>query len=215
MTGLITWAVEIPVSRIERTRDTRGPSLETIQAMLTRAAAQPSPMGPRDVALLRLAYDLALRIGELARLDVADVDVKTGTLWIFGKGRRSKELLTMPESSRAAIESWLTVRGKKPGPLFLSFSNRNQAGRLVTRGVYRIIRDLGADVGVHVRPHGIRHTAITQAIDQAAKHAMSIDLVRQFSRHRSLTTLMIYRDLHESSRTQATFAQFVSEQLKK
>lgn len=90
MTGLITWAVEIPVSRIERTRDTRGPSLETIQAMLTRAAAQPSPMGPRDVALLRLAYDLALRIGELARLDVADVDVKTGTLWIFGKRRRSR-----------------------------------------------------------------------------------------------------------------------------
>src|SRR5688572_25409006 len=51
MTGMITWAVEIPVPRIERTRDTRGPSLETIQNMLTGAAAQPSPMGPRDVAL--------------------------------------------------------------------------------------------------------------------------------------------------------------------
>lgn len=213
MTGLILWTIEVPVPRIERSRDTRGPSLETIQAMLTIAARQPSPTGPRDVALLRLAYDLALRIGELARLDVADVDLKTGTLWIFGKGRRAKELLTMPQSSRDAVQAWLAVRGTKPGPLLLSLSRCNRGGRLATRGVYRIIRDLGAATGVHVWPHGIRHTAITQAIDLAAKNAMSIDLVRQFSRHRSIGTLMVYRDLHESKRTQETFARLVSEQL--
>jgi hypothetical protein len=33
LTGVITWAVEIPVPRIERSRDTRGPSIETIQTM--------------------------------------------------------------------------------------------------------------------------------------------------------------------------------------
>jgi integrase/recombinase XerC len=214
MTGLITWAIEVPVPRIERIRDTRGPSLETIQAMLTLAAAQPSPTGVRDVALLRLAYDLALRIGELARLDVADVDLKTGGLWIFGKGRRAKELLTMPNTSREAVKAWLQERGSKPGPLLLSLSPANWHGRLVTRGVYRIIRDLGAAAGVHVRPHGLRHTAITTAIDAAAAHGHSIDLVRQFSRHRSLNTLMVYRDIHESERTQAMFATFVSQQLK-
>jgi integrase len=37
------------------------------------------------VALLRLAFDLALRISELARLDLADVDLKNGRLWITGK----------------------------------------------------------------------------------------------------------------------------------
>ena len=211
MTGLVTWAIEIPVPRIERSRDTRGPSLETIQAMLTIAAQHPAPSGPRDVALLRLAYDLALRIGELSKLDVADVDLKTGALWIFGKGRRAKELVTMPHTSRDAARAWLHVRGTKPGPLFLSLSPANWHGRLVTRGVYRIIRDLGAAAGVHVRPHGIRHTAITQAIDVAARKGLSIDVVRQFSRHRSLGTLMIYRDLHENK--QATIAAWVSEQL--
>jgi integrase/recombinase XerC len=60
-------------------------------------------MGPRDVALLRLAYDLALRIGELAPLDVADVEQKTGGLWIFGKGRKARELVTMPQTSREAV----------------------------------------------------------------------------------------------------------------
>ncbi len=211
MIGLVTWSIDIPVPRIERSRDTRGPSLETLQAMLTIAAALPAPAGPRNVALLRLAYDLALRIGELARLDVADADLKTGTLWIFGKGRRAKELVTMPQTSRDAVRAWLTARGTKPGPLLLSLSHANWHGRLVTRGVYRIIRDLGAAAGVHVRPHGIRHTAITQAIDIAARKGLSIDLVRQFSRHRSLGTLMIYRDMHENK--QATIAAWVSEQL--
>jgi integrase len=124
--------------------------------------------------------------------------LKTGGLWVFGKGRKAKELVTMPQTSLNAVRAWLAVRGTKPGPLFLSFSRYNHHGRLVTRGVYRIFRDLGAAVGVQVWPHGLGHTAITTAIDAAAKHGHSIDLVRQFSRHRSLTTLMIYRDVHES-----------------
>lgn len=208
MAGLITWAVEVSGVRIERSRDVRGPSLDTIYEMVRLAGQQPAPAGPRDVALLRLAYDLALRIGELARLDVSDVELKTGGLWIFGKGRRAKGLVTMPLASRAAVRAWLEVRGPKPGPLFLSLSRANWHGRLVTRGIYRIIRDLGAAAGVHVRPHGLRHTAITQAIDAAARNGLSIDVVRQFSRHRSLGTLMVYRDLHENK--QATIAEWVS-----
>lgn len=43
MTGLVTWTIEVAPPRIERSRDTRGPSLETIQAMLEHAAAQASP----------------------------------------------------------------------------------------------------------------------------------------------------------------------------
>jgi integrase/recombinase XerC len=213
MMGLISWAVEVQAPRIEKSRDTRGPNLDTIQAMLTIAGQQPSPMGPRDVALLRLAFDLALRISELARLDVADVELKTGGLWIFGKGRRAKELVTMPQTSRDAVHAWLHARGTKPGPLLVSFSPYNPHGRLVTRGVYKIIRDLGADAGAHVRPHGLRHTAITLAIDIAAKNGLSIDVVRHFSRHRSLATLMVYRDEVELEKTQRKLAAWVSEQL--
>jgi len=63
-------------------------------------------------------------------------------------------------------------------------------------------------VGVHVRPHGIRHTAITQAIDAAAKQGLSIDVVRQFSRHKSIGTLLVYRDQHENKQRQ--LAEWVS-----
>ena len=48
---------------------------------------------------------------------------------------------------------------------------------------------------MHLRPHGIRHTAITQAIDLAGKNGLSTDVIRHFSRHRSLAMLMVYRDV--------------------
>jgi integrase/recombinase XerC len=53
-----------------------------------------------------------------------------------------------------------------------------------------------------VRPHGLRHASITQAIDLAAKNGLSIDVVRHFSRHRSLATLMVYRDELENKQQQ-------------
>ena len=211
MVGLVPWTLEVRLPRRELTRDTRGPSLETIAAMLATAGRQEPPTGPRDVALLRVAYDLALRVSELTRLDVADVDLKTGALWVLGKGRRTKELLTLPPSSREAVAAWLAVRGKDKGPLFLSFGRSNQRGRLSSGGVQQIIRTLGAAVGMKVWPHGLRHTAITQAIDIAATHGLSIDLVRQFSRHRTLQTLLVYRDQHENK--QHAFAEWVSETL--
>ena len=159
MLDLCPWTIEVKLPARELTRDTRGPGLDTIRDMLTLAGRQEPPAGPRNVALVRLAYDLGLRISELARLDMTDVDLKTGALWVFGKGRRAKELLTMPATSREAVAAWLTTRGKEKCPLFLSLSMNNRRGRLCTRGVYRIIRDLGAAAGVQVRPHGIRPVA--------------------------------------------------------
>ncbi len=75
----------------------------------------------------------------------------------------------------------------------------------------RVLRNLGATVGAHVRPHGLRHAAITQAIDAAARKGLSIDEVRQFSRHKGIGTLLIYRDLRENK--QGTIAAWVSEKL--
>lgn len=119
----------------------------------------------------------------------------------------------MPTTTHDAVQAWLDVRGTEPGPLITSFSPaKHRSGRLVTRGIYVIIRALGAAVGVHGRPHGIRYTAITQAIDAAARKGLSIDdVVRQFSRHKAIGTLLIYRDLHDNK--QGTIAEWVSEQL--
>jgi len=67
-------------------------------------------------------------------------------------------------------------------------------GRLSGKGLYRIIRKLGRQVGVETRPHGIRHTAVTQCCKAAAAANLDLSDVLQFSRHASLATLQIYVD---------------------
>ena len=87
------------------------------------------------------------------------------------------------------------MRGTEPGPLFTSCDNaRKGDGRLSSEGIYKTVRKIGEDVGVRTRPHGLRHTAITEAVKAAQANGYGLEEVTDFSRHASVTTLMIYRD---------------------
>ena len=45
-----------------------------------------------------------------------------------------------------------------------------------------------------VRPHGLRHTASTEACKLAQAKGMGLEEVLDFSRHRDVKVLMVYRD---------------------
>ncbi len=102
-----------------------------------------------------------------------------------GKGRGEKEVLSLPETTLGAITAWLRVRGTASGPLFLTLwprRNRRRSGRRFTaRGIYRIVAELGYQAGAKVWLwHGLRHTAITSAVEAAHEHGVTLDEVRQF-----------------------------------
>jgi integrase/recombinase XerC len=153
-------------------------------------------------------------VGEVVRLNLEDYDAKAAPpgLWVLGKGRARKIRLTLPETTAAALSSWVRHRGKEAGPLFLSFSGRHDhERRLVTRGAYRIIRNLGRAIGIHLHPHMLRHSAITQAVEQSVALGLSLDQVRDFSRHKTINMLLTYRD--RVTNQQITLATVVSRTL--
>ena len=89
--GLVTWSLEIDGVKTRAFRDTAGPGLEGVTAVKQQAAKHRSPAkAARDVAIIRVLFDLALRRGEVAALDLNDLDVRAGRLWIKGKGRRAR-----------------------------------------------------------------------------------------------------------------------------
>ena len=106
-------------------------------------------------------------------------------------------------------------RGSAAGPLFQTRGNRGKRrdGRLETRSVLRILRELGQGLGLHVRCHGLRHTAITPAIERGQQAGVGLDQIRAFSRHWTLTTMLIYRDEHDRTTTQRALADIVAEPL--
>ena len=195
--GAIPWALDVPNVPEEPYRDTRGPGVAGVKRVLaTTQGTEPDRADCRDRAILRLLYDLGLRRAEVASLDVGDVDLVRGTIFLLGKRRTSKTLLTLAPATKQAVADWLTRRGIEPGPLFLNFDHagKGKDQRLTGTSIYRIVRDRGQDAGVKVAPHGLRHTAITEACKAAQAAGIPLEEVLDFSRHRDIKVLMIYRD---------------------
>jgi len=172
-------------------RDTRGPGREGVSAILGNAARRANRKGARDAALVRLLHDLGLRRAEAVALDVADVDLEAGAVYIVGKGRGEKERFTLPEPTAAALKAWLDARGPEPGPLFVNLDRAGKGHRLTGRSVHRIAERLGRQAGITARPHGLRHAAITEALDRTGG---DVRAVQRFSRHADVRTLQVYDD---------------------
>jgi len=187
--GIVDYALEVSNVKSRPYRDTRGPGRRGFQDLLK------STKDARDRAILWLLYGCALRCAEVTSLDIGDVDLDGASLAIMGKGHTEKTTITIPAPVSSALRSWIDERGVDAGPLFTNRDRANKgSGRLGNRSVRRLMRRLGSYCGVSTSPHGLRHTAITEALD-----ATSGDLraVQRFSRHVDVRTLQIYDDSRE------------------
>lgn len=192
--GFVPYSLEVRNVESQAYRDTRGPGRDGVLRIVNELERRLDAKGKRDRAVVRLLYDMGLRRVEVVRLDLADLELEAGTVAVLGKKRTEKEPLTVPEETKAALESWLEARGTEPGPLFTNFDRAGKGNRLTVRSVNRIVKELGLAVGLKTTPHGLRHAAITEALD---KTNGNLRAVARFSRHRDMRTLRVYDDNRE------------------
>ncbi len=192
MIGLIDWSVEIKNERTIRYRDTRGPGLAAVSKLLK--SLPDNPTGKRDRAIIRLMIDLGLRRNEIAELENDDYEGES--LEVIGKGYREATILSVPEPTQLAIDNWLIIRPPgSNGRIFVGISGRHAGQPMTGGGLYKMLQRRAKEAGLEpIRPHGIRHTAITQAAEIVAKEGMSFKEVTQFSRHSDIRTAEVYCD---------------------
>lgn len=189
--GMVPWTLEVEGLEAKAYRDTRGPGTEGMRAMLGHLAGRQDAKGVRDRAVLRCLFDLALRRGELTALDMEHLDLAAGTMSVLGKGRTSRETLTIPRPTLEAIKAWVAMRGDGPGPVFTTMHRGMRGRRITGDGLAAVVAEAGTAAGLHVRPHGLRHAGITRALDVTGGNVRD---VARFSRHRDVRTLTIYDD---------------------
>jgi len=194
-TGVVVWSIEIPPLRSIPLRDTRGPETKVVRRMLTLAPGDGGPRGVRNYAIMRLLLDLALRRGEVVSLDVGSLDLDTDSLQVVGKGAREAVRLTLPPQTARALEMWLEMHPSPVphAPLFVQqHRGLDSVERIGPSAIYNLVRKLGrAASGRPARPHGLRHAAITQALERTNG---DVRAVRAFSRHRKVETVLLYDD---------------------
>lgn len=71
----------------------------------------------------------------------------------------------------------------------------------------RIVSELGQRLGLHVWCHV---AAYGQHHERGQRTGVGLDQIRSFSRHRTLTTMLIYRDEHDRTSTRRTVADIVA-----
>jgi integrase/recombinase XerC len=157
------------------------------------AACPATPLGARDRAVLMTLLDTGLRVSELVRLTLDDVDLETQRLRVlYAKGNKQRVVAFSDDCGQELLR-YLGARGREPGPLFCA---SNQHGRLRQtvalrpNGVKQMLRRLGRTTGLaKVHAHRFRHTFATWAIEQGARELdvqlllghSSPDMVRRYA----------------------------------
>ena len=148
----------------------------------------------RDRAIVELLYGTGIRVGELAALDVRDLDLHRSEVRVMGKGNKER-VVPIPEKARLAVEDWLVAR-RRPGllaePLFIVLRRNHEpeARRLSARDVRRGLERRGRLGGVddRVHPHRLRHSYATHLLDMGA----DLREIQELLGHASLSTTQKY-----------------------
>ena len=161
--------------------------------------------GKRDLAILRLLWENALRRAEVCALNLEDYDPAEAKLWIKGKGKLTKEAVRLSDKTICLIDQWLQTLGRrgKTQPLFCTVDRATFGHRLSGNAIYTLVRQAAATAGLTktLSPHRIRHSAITAALDATQGDARK---VQKLSRHSNLNTLIIYDDNRQHHQAEVT-----------
>lgn len=194
--GLCEWDLsDIRGEKIKSYRDTSGVTVQQMTAML-KIPDQTTVKGKRDYAMLRVFWELALRRGEVAKINIEDFDPETCTVSILGKGKGTqKESMTLTEKARDAVLDWLSTRSElTPGsPLFIAVDRAYYGHRLTGQGIAKFVRNISKAAGINKKmsPHRIRHSSITAALEATNGN---VAMVQKLSRHSKIETVMVYED---------------------
>lgn len=164
-----------------------------------------TPYGLRDRALLELLYGSGLRVSELSRLDIGDVDYSLGFVQVLGKGGKQR-LVPVGSVCLEALGAYLETarpllerggKGKKPKDRPQSLSVRrplflNRWGqRLGVRSIRRLLESYLLTAGIdpsRASPHTLRHSFATHLIRGGA----DLRSVQDMLGHASVRTTQIY-----------------------
>lgn len=170
-------------------------SLEEVERVLQQPDTS-SVLGLRDKAMIELMYSCGLRVSELCRLRVADVQMTEGSVRCIGKGDKER-LIPVGRRALGAVAAYYKnaraelLHGRSSPYLFL-----NQRGGKMNRiGFWKVLSFYGRRAGIrkHVKPHMLRHSFATHLLDGGA----DLRAVQMMLGHADIATTQIYTHVVE------------------
>lgn len=142
----------------------------------------------RDWAMAELLYATGIRVGELAGINVGDVDLNERTVRVLGKGNKER-VVPFGVPAQRALAAWLehgrATFAVDAAALFVG----HRGSRVDQRQVREVIHSLAAGAGVpDIAPHALRHSAATHLLEGGS----DLRSVQEVLGHASLATTQRY-----------------------
>ena len=147
----------------------------------------------RDLAIIDLLYSTGIRVGELVRLNVSDIDFEERECVVYGKGDKERRVY-FDAKAKLHLQNYIKSRTDDNPALFVTLDVPYD--RLKISGVEIRMRELGRKLNISkVHPHKFRRTMATRAIDKG----MPIEQVQKILGHSQIDTTMQYAMVNQNN----------------
>jgi len=170
-------------------------SLEEVERLLEQPDTT-HPRGLRDKAMLELLYATGLRVSELVRLKLNQLNLEVGYISVIGKGAKER-FVPVGRQAQQALTQYLKhgrfALLKTPSSyLFIGYRGRP----LTRQGFWEIIKKYAIKSGINkpISPHTLRHSFATHILERGA----DLRSVQTMLGHSSITTTQIYTHVTET-----------------
>lgn len=159
-------------------------------------------LGLRDKAIIEMLFSTGLRVSELSKLKIEDINLKRDEFTVKGKGSKHR-IVFLSDDAKKAIRHYLDAR-KDTSPYLFVGHDRAKSGReataLTPRSIQRTVEKYATEAGItkKITPHTLRHTYATDLLRNGA----DIRSVQAMLGHESITTTQVYthitdKELHK------------------
>ena len=150
-------------------------------------------IGLRDKAMIEMLFSTGMRVGELSRLKMDQINLKRDEFTVKGKGSKHRVVFLSTDAKRA-VQNYIRARGDVSPFLFVGHDrakvSRGASGPLTPRSIQRIVEKYATEAGItkKITPHVLRHTYATDLLRNGA----DIRSVQAMLGHESITTTQVY-----------------------
>lgn len=147
----------------------------------------------RDRAMIDFLLSTGVRVGELVKLNIDDIDLSERECIVLGKGDKERKAY-FDARTKIHLIQYIESRTDSNSALFVTLNAPHE--RLTENGVGRRLRVMGRRSGVeNVHPHKFRRTMATRAIEKG----MPIEQVQKILGHEQIDTTLRYAMVSQNS----------------
>jgi integrase/recombinase XerD len=171
-------------------------NLEEIERII-KAPDFSRPTGRRDRAMMELLYASGLRVSELCKVGISDLNLELGVLRTTGKGNKQR-LVPVGKAAVLAVRAYLEsgraalLKGRASRYLFITA----RGGCLTRQGFWKLLAGYGRKAGIFhgLTPHVLRHSFATHLLEGGA----DLRSVQIMLGHADISTTQIYTHVMRS-----------------